>query len=177
MQRIPGNNGNNPGNKEESSGNNGNTPGNKEESSGNNENTPGNKEENPGNNGNTPGNKEENPGNNGNILGNNEEIPGNNRGILSNNEDFSNNSQKLLEIARPAREKFRLRPEELRSLILLLCSDRFLTLHELSQLLNREASGLRKNHIKKPVKLNKLELRYPDTPSHKNQAYKAVQDI
>ncbi|GGB51894.1 hypothetical protein GCM10011409_31850 [Lentibacillus populi] len=58
---------------------------------------------------------------------------------------------------------------------MILCTDRFLTLHELSQLLRRESNGLRKNHIKKLLEMKKLRLRYPDVPSHRNQAYKTVQ--
>ncbi|ENH96020.1 hypothetical protein J416_13009 [Gracilibacillus halophilus YIM-C55.5] len=78
-------------------------------------------------------------------------------------------------IARPAREKSRLKPEVLRNLILSLCSNQFLTVNELAYLLKRDSGGLRKNHIKKLVEMGKLEPRYPNTPSHKNQAYKTVQ--
>lgn len=116
-----------------------------------------------------------------NISGNSEKqfenentkVSGNNRGnIVDDNKTY----KELIEIARPARENKRLKPEILRNLILSLCCDRFLTLTELSYFLERGRDGLRKNHIKKLVDMNKLELRYPNTPNHRNQAYKTVKD-
>ncbi|NCU16689.1 hypothetical protein [Pallidibacillus pasinlerensis] len=126
-------------------------------------------------------NKENNSGNKENISGNSEKqfenentkVSGNNRGnIVDDNKTY----KELIEIARPARENKRLKPEILRNLILSLCCDRFLTLTELSYFLERGRDGLRKNHIKKLVDMNKLELRYPNTPNHRNQAYKTVKD-
>jgi hypothetical protein len=141
----------------------------------------GNKENNSGNKENNSGNKENNSGNKENISGNSEKqfenentkVSGNNRGnIVDDNKTY----KELIEIARPARENKRLKPEILRNLILSLCCDRFLTLTELSYFLERGRDGLRKNHIKKLVDMNKLELRYPNTPNHRNQAYKTVKD-
>lgn len=133
------------------------------------------------------GNKENILGNSENLLGNNAKSLGNNKGYLEKNESNSGNNEEnkgdnehnnkdLIEIARPAREKKRLKPEILRSLILLLCSDRFLTVAELSYYLKRDQDGLRKNHIKELVDINKLELRYPNTPNHRHQAYKTVKE-
>lgn len=127
--------------------------------------------------GNSCGNKENNLGNNKDNLGNKENNLGNNRGNLGEHyKSQKSNTERLMEIARPAREKSRIKPDILRVLILTLCSDQFLTINEIAHYLNRDAAGLRKNHIKRLVENHQLELRYPHTPNHKYQAYKAVKN-
>ncbi|MDC3418712.1 hypothetical protein NC799_17950 [Aquibacillus sp. 3ASR75-54] len=71
------------------------------------------------------------------IQGNHEINLGNKEKILGN---FSESYNQLLAIAKPARENARLKPVIMRELILSLCKEQFLSLNELSELLNREAS-------------------------------------
>jgi predicted HTH transcriptional regulator len=115
------------------------------------------------------GHNEDSLGNNGNNLGNSEIYLGNSEENLGHTEP-----EDLMEISKIAREKKRLHPEVLRDLILSLCSNQFLTISELSRYLARNTDGLRKNHVKKLVETNQLELRYPKTPNHRHQAYKTV---
>jgi len=59
----------------------------------------------------------------------------------------------------------------MRQTILSLCRGRYLSLRDLSALLNRTAETLRDGYVSKMVREGALELRYPDKPSHSNQAY------
>lgn len=78
----------------------------------------------------------------------------------------------LLAIAAPIRSVRRSRPAEMRNTILNLCNGRFLTLRQLSQLLHREMETLRDGFISPLVKEGVLELRHPDNPSRRDQAYR-----
>ncbi len=89
----------------------------------------------------------------------------------SAHNDVNTDDPELLEIARPAREKSRLPPEEMAKIILLLCKRRFLTLEQISLLLERNQNSIRQRHLKKLINEQVLQLRYPDEPTHPDQAY------
>lgn len=59
------------------------------------------------------------------------------------------------------------------SIILALCAGRYLTVHQLAELLNRQANSLRNNYLPRLVKDELLELRYPTKPRSRHQAYRA----
>ena len=60
-----------------------------------------------------------------------------------------------------------------RALILELCQGRFLTTSEIASSLDRHHQSLRRRHLNPLVQQGRLELRYPDRPNHKDQAYRA----
>lgn len=80
----------------------------------------------------------------------------------------------LRQIARPVSESGRVAPEVTRKTILALCKGRFLSLDQLSQLLQREHDTLRKKFVKPMVVDGLLERRYPQAPNHENQSYRTV---
>lgn len=82
---------------------------------------------------------------------------------------------KLLAIALPAREKARLSPAQMRSIIRQLCAGRFLTYQQIGRLLNRNPEGIRDRFLGEMVKENELQPRHPD-PTHPDQAYTAIRD-
>ncbi len=82
----------------------------------------------------------------------------------------------LIAIAEPVRSTQRVDPATTRRVILALCHGRFLTLRELSELLARGAETLRDGFISPMVKERALELRYPDKPSRRDQAYRTRVD-
>jgi ATP-dependent DNA helicase RecG len=88
-------------------------------------------------------------------------------------EPSSEHYKKLEEIAVLARQKKRLSKEMLRGLILDLCSKGYLTLKILSKLLERSPDSLRNHYINPMITEGLLEIRYPNQPSHPNQAYRA----
>ncbi|MFH1467856.1 MAG: hypothetical protein ABIO70_25955 [Pseudomonadota bacterium] len=59
-----------------------------------------------------------------------------------------------------------------RALILELCRGRFLTAVEIAAALDRRHQSLRRRHLNPLVQQGRLELRYPDRPNHKDQAYR-----
>jgi ATP-dependent DNA helicase RecG len=83
---------------------------------------------------------------------------------------------RVLKIASPARRNRRLSPHEMELLILKLCHGRWLTKHQLAELLKRNADGLRSRFITPMVQHGLLRLRYPETPNRADQAYTATGD-
>ena len=82
----------------------------------------------------------------------------------------------LLAIAEPARRQKRLEPEQMRSVIRLLCKDRFLTFRQLAVLLNREPNGLQRWTLRPMAQADELVMAFPDKPNHPKQAYKTNPD-
>lgn len=62
--------------------------------------------------------------------------------------------------------------EQVRALILELTTDRFLTLRQLAELLNRAEGTLQNHYLRGMLRSGELELRHPD-PTHPQQAYRA----
>ncbi len=74
----------------------------------------------------------------------------------------------------PASSSKRLAPEETRRIILLLCSNRFLTAAHLGELMDRSSTAIRSRFLTPLVNEGLLRLRYPDKPNRPDQAYKAA---
>lgn len=62
----------------------------------------------------------------------------------------------------------------MRSLIQKLCSGRFVQLRTLAEVLGRSPDFLRQAYLNPMVKERLLELRYPTTPNHQDQAYRTA---
>jgi len=78
----------------------------------------------------------------------------------------------LLSLAEPIRNKQRTSPEQLKSVIVQLCANEFLTLRTLAELLNRAPDSIRNHYIKPMLKDGLLEARYPLLHNHPQHAYK-----
>ena len=69
----------------------------------------------------------------------------------------------------------RRRSGPLRDLIVDICAVReWTTVGQLATWLGMDGRNLRKRHLRPLLKARRLRLRYPDTPSHPNQAYGAA---
>lgn len=66
----------------------------------------------------------------------------------------------------------RANPQHLKEAVLIICEGRFLTLQEIAEILNRNETHLRKTIINPLLESNELILKYPNKPTHMNQAYK-----
>lgn len=66
----------------------------------------------------------------------------------------------------------RAKPEHLKEAVLTICEGRFLTLQEIAEILNRNETHLRKTIINPLLESKELILKYPNKPTHMNQAYK-----
>lgn len=64
--------------------------------------------------------------------------------------------------------------KEIRSVILRLCSNNYLTKQEFGRLLNKKPDYLRKLYLAPLVSEGLLQYKYPNKPTDENQAYKAV---
>ena len=63
--------------------------------------------------------------------------------------------------------------EDMKKIIVHLCSDSFVTLKELSEVLNRNSNFLQDTYISDMLRSNILEMKYPENKNHPNQAYKS----
>lgn len=86
-------------------------------------------------------------------------------------ESFRKSLEKLAE---EPRQKERLGASYMERVILALCSDQFLTLSTLAQLVNRNPDGLRQQYLSKMVKSGEILLAFPTKPTHERQAYRAA---
>jgi len=77
----------------------------------------------------------------------------------------------LLQIAAPARSKSRLRPDRTEQLISELCQGRFLTFRQIGELIKRDARNVRDRFLSKMVQEGRLRAKFPDEPTHPQQAY------
>lgn len=78
----------------------------------------------------------------------------------------------LLAIAAPVRGSGSAPQSVVRRAILDLCQGRYLSLSDLSRLLNRKQETLRESYVTRMVREGMLEPRYPEKPSHPDQAYR-----
>lgn len=78
----------------------------------------------------------------------------------------------LLRIAQPVRTG-QPRQNVVDDVILALCAGRYLTVHQLAELLSRNYEGLRDRYLTRLVAENRLELRHPTKPRSIHQAYRA----
>lgn len=80
----------------------------------------------------------------------------------------------LLSIASPARTNKRLPRAEMQNVILGLCQGRELTGREIAELVQRNQDRVLKNYVSRLVEKGLLARKYPDDPSHPQQAYRSV---
>jgi len=74
-------------------------------------------------------------------------------------------------LASEPRAKGKVDREVLIGVVLALCSERFVTLRCLAELVNRKPDTLRDQYLSKLVRDRKLSLAFPTTPTHERQAY------
>jgi ATP-dependent DNA helicase RecG len=89
-------------------------------------------------------------------------------------ESSSEHYERLVKIAAPIREKGRASKELVEQVILELCSKHYLQLRTLADLLGRAPNSVRNHYVNPMLKLGLLEARYPDEPTHPQQAYRTL---
>ena len=77
----------------------------------------------------------------------------------------------LLGMALPLRRTRRARPDLVEATLIAVCKGNFLTLKQLEKLTGRRADSLRVHYLNRMGKEGTIKLRYPEAPSHPNQAY------
>lgn len=79
----------------------------------------------------------------------------------------------LRERSRPVRSRRRAPRHEMEQAILDVCREHFLLLRDLADVLNRSAETLRVHYLNRMVKEGLLEMRFPASPNHPRQQYRA----
>ncbi len=96
--------------------------------------------------------------------------------LLENSEHLLENSehyQKLLQIAEPIRSKKKVKDRQLvETIILEICSEHFLSLQTIADILRRKRDSIRNHYINRMLDNGLLEAKYPSHPNHPHQAYK-----
>jgi ATP-dependent DNA helicase RecG len=87
-------------------------------------------------------------------------------------EDSSEHYRRLFDIAAPVRKKGRASKTLVEKTILALCTDDFISLRTLAELLNREPDSVRNHYVGPMVKHGILEPRFPGHPNHPQQGYR-----
>lgn len=77
-------------------------------------------------------------------------------------------------LAAPAREKKRLNPSVMRALLTRICSEHYVTIGVLAELVNRQLKSLQSQYLTPMVKEHKLHLAFPTKPNDPRQAYIAA---
>lgn len=95
-------------------------------------------------------------------------------GSSEQNAESSEHWSRLLEIAKKVRESKRAPRNVIEETILTLCSETYLTLRELRDLLGRGGDSLRVHYLSRLAKQGRIRLRYPESQNHPHQAYGAT---
>ncbi|HIF0226147.1 putative DNA binding domain-containing protein [Legionella pneumophila serogroup 1] len=83
----------------------------------------------------------------------------------------------LLLLAKPVREKKRVDPEALNDIILNICTNRYITISALSDILKRQPETLRRQYLSGLVRSKLLVMAFPKTPNDPRQAYSKPTNI
>ena len=104
-----------------------------------------------------------------------------------NSQHYEENSQhkhaegmdhdSLRTLAAPIRSRQRARPEEVRAVILALCSENYLSLRELAELLGRQPASVQNHYLTPMLKEGVLVQRYSNNPNHPNQGYRKAKPV
>jgi ATP-dependent DNA helicase RecG len=89
-------------------------------------------------------------------------------------EPSSEHYKRLQEIAAPIRAKGRISKELVEQVILELCSEHYLQLRTLGDLLARAPNSVRNHYVNPMLKKGLLAARYPNEPTHPQQAYRTL---
>lgn len=86
----------------------------------------------------------------------------------------SEHYERLKDIAAPVREKGRADQELVERVILELCSEHYLLLRTLAELLSRKSDSIRNYYLSSMLDRGLIKLRYPKQLNHPQQSYKTV---
>jgi ATP-dependent DNA helicase RecG len=101
-------------------------------------------------------------------------IPVSTMGIPGGEETPLHEDPRLLSMAEPVRSTGKTSAAVVRNTILALCRGRYLSLLDLSRLLNRRVESIRDSYVSPMTKEGLMEQRYPEKPNHRDQAYRTV---
>jgi ATP-dependent DNA helicase RecG len=79
-----------------------------------------------------------------------------------------------LQLLKTIKERRKTPKADIEQMILIICRARFVTPKEIAELIDREVNTLRTHYLGRLVGSKKLQLKFPDKPNHKDQAYKTL---
>ncbi|MFY7999283.1 MAG: ATP-binding protein [Candidatus Kapaibacteriota bacterium] len=90
------------------------------------------------------------------------------------NENSPLSKQGLYEIAAIVRNSKKVSKKEVQQTIFTLCANTWLQLSEIAELLGRDAKYVQEKYLTFMVRQELLQMKFPNTPNHPQQQYKAV---
>lgn len=90
-------------------------------------------------------------------------------------EPSSEHYKRLWKVAAPIREKGRTSKELVEQVILELCSEHYLQLRTLAEILGREPDSIRNHYVNPMLSRGSLTLKHPEQINHPQQAYRTMQ--
>lgn len=101
--------------------------------------------------------------------------------LFSNSPDLTSNSPNLTRLLSEKLTEWKytkmpgkLNANRMQELIVLLCREQWLSLSELSALLDRDSKSLQDQYLTPMLAAGKIQLKFKDTPNHPKQAYGAL---
>lgn len=79
--------------------------------------------------------------------------------------------ESLPAVVQKVRNQKRSNRAQVEAAILLLCQDRFVTIQEFAENLQRSTANIKNHYISKLIRQGRLTLRFPEQPTHPAQAY------
>ena len=110
------------------------------------------------------------PSNSEHLPESSEHLPKSSEHLPESSEHFQN----LKQIAAPVREKSHANKEVVRKVILDLCSEQYLSLQTLAELLGRKRDSIRNHYIKPMLSEGLIKLKHPELINHPQQSYKTI---
>lgn len=118
-----------------------------------------------------------------NLAGNSPDFDLSSPDLAGNAPNFNQNSPDLRALLNAKLAEWgyqrmpgRMEKDRMQALIAFLCQHRWLTLNELSQLLHRDSKTLQDQYLTEMVATEKINLKYPSTRNHPQQAYGTEND-
>lgn len=102
------------------------------------------------------------------------DLPDNSPELTSNSPDLPGILSKKLAEWNYAKMPRKLNANRMQELILLLCREQWLSLSELSNLLDRDSKALQDQYLTPMLAAKKIRLKFEDTPNHPKQAYGVI---
>jgi ATP-dependent DNA helicase RecG len=107
------------------------------------------------------------------LSSNSPDLSSNSPDLSSNSPDLKNKLSLCLQSIGYTKMPKKISYTNMKKIILEICEDHFLSIKDLADLLERDAKALQDRYITSFVAEDLLELKYPDTKNHPDQAYRS----
>ncbi|MBI5555370.1 MAG: putative DNA binding domain-containing protein [Elusimicrobia bacterium] len=109
------------------------------------------------------------------LVPNSQDLPANSQDLPANSQDLKAKLSEILNSLGLQKIPGKMSNNNMRDLILRLCDNSYISLHDLSKLLDRDQTFIQQYYISKMLSESLLELKYTNNKNHPDQAYRKKQ--